>query len=170
MILAAQRVINVEGPTHLVSGGAAWADHIAVNRFLNDCVQNLTLHLPAIFDALKGQYEDDGTVNYKTNPGGTANYYHRKFSDKCEIDSLWEVGEAWAQKAKIQITPGFLERNSKVAEEADILLAMTFGSGPKVKDGGTADTVRKFLSSGKKKVYHFDLNNLSLHDNGRADE
>jgi hypothetical protein len=58
-----------------------------------------------------------------------------------------------------------MERNTKVAEEADIILAMTFGTGAYIKDGGTADTVRKYFAiSGHNVGYHYDLNTLTLHD------
>jgi hypothetical protein len=172
MLTAARTVIKLEKITHLVSGGAAWADHVAVTIFIRDRKrpEKLTLHLPAIYDSLKGQYFDSGERDFISNPGGTANYYHKKFSQALQINSLWELGEAWAACADFVVTPGFKERNTKVANEADVLLAMTFGEGARVKDGGTADTVSKFLSLGKGSVYHYNLNDLSLYGNGNVNE
>src|SRR5690606_1280513 len=45
---AAERVAAFPDP-RLVSGGAAWADHVAVKLFLEGKVAGLTLHLPAEF-------------------------------------------------------------------------------------------------------------------------
>jgi hypothetical protein len=58
--------------THLVSGGAAWADHVAVRLFLDKKVPNLRLFLPAAWE--DGTFKDTGERDPFKNPGGTANY------------------------------------------------------------------------------------------------
>lgn len=150
----------------LVSGGAAWADHIAVRAYLKGYVPNLTLHFPCDWDKKKKRFKDSGVVDYKTNPGGTANYYHDKFSKVVGIESLKDIHDAIKKGAFVYVTHGFMERNTKVAQEADAVLAMTFGSGAYIKDGGTSDTVKKYFDRHLESpiAYHFDLNSSTLHD------
>ena len=162
MLSAASVLANAEKITHFVSGGAAWADHVAVSLFLSNNKFSLSLHLPEIFDTLMGQYCSEEF----RDTGSVANYYHKQFYNKTKIPSLNEIGSAWAYGATVTVTRGFKERNSKVAEESDVLLAMTFGNGNIVKDGGTADTARKFLALGKLPLYHLDLNTFKLYGNG----
>ena len=61
----------------LVSGGSAWADHVAIRLFKKD-KRDLILYLPYKFN--NNKYEDD-----------YLNSLHRKFSQKCVIDSLNEI-------------------------------------------------------------------------------
>lgn len=124
---------------HLVSGGAAWADHLAVWMFLKERCNALTLHLPA---PLHGIFlgPDMGSAS-------AANYYHKRFSDLLEMDSLKEI-ETASQMANCDGTfepysagyGAFFRRNKKVAEESDLLYAYTFGEGDVPADGGTKDT------------------------------
>lgn len=73
----------------LVSGGAAVADHVAVSLFSDDpTARALLLYLPASWDHVKSTVHDTGRVDWRTNPGGTANYYHRLFSQRSGIESL----------------------------------------------------------------------------------
>jgi hypothetical protein len=59
----------------LVSGGAALADHVVVDLFLkyHDQGLKLRLELPCAWDAKRKRFKDDGTRNWRTNPGGTCN-------------------------------------------------------------------------------------------------
>ena len=116
-----------EGIDTAISGGAAWADHIAVYAYLEGMVSSLTLHLPCQWDSVKNQFADSGVFDSWKNPGGTANYCHREFSLKYKKDSLLEISWAIQKGAKVVVTEGFLNRNTKVANESDILLALTFG-------------------------------------------
>lgn len=147
--------------THLVSGGAAYADHVAVRLFLEQKAPYLRLFLPAQWE--DGSFKDTGEKDYKKNPGGTANYYHKKFQLATNINSLSEIQIAKAEGAElITVSKGFYARNALVAK-SDFLLAMTFGNGREVKEGGTADTVRKYLQRIRKegifdKSFHYDLN------------
>ncbi len=105
--------------TTLVSGGAPWADHLAVHAMLRGLVSNLTLHLPARFDQAAMKYAEDGD-------GPTANKHHEMFSSITGIASLSEIGQALALGATGRSYQGFLARNREVAR-ADALLAFTFG-------------------------------------------
>lgn len=124
---------------HVVSGGAAWADHLAVALFVNGYVKELTLHLPA-------PIENGWFVGPDKSAASAANYYHRKFSMVISRHSIGEIELA----ARMTHCHGTVEpvaagygamfaRNSKVAR-ADEMLAYTFGTGPVPDDGGTKDT------------------------------
>lgn len=144
----------------LVSGGAAWADHVAVTLFLEKKVPHLRLFLPCEF--IGGSFRDNGNTDPYKNPGGTANYYHRQFQKNTGINSLTQLQIASAEGAElISVAKGFHARNALVAK-SDFLLAMTFGNENQVKDGGTAHTVECYLNRVKKegffdKSFHYDL-------------
>jgi len=138
MIAAVREVAHIESVTTLVSGGAAWADHVAVH--------------------LSGDFPTKLFIPASPKDCETARYYHAKFSRVIGRDSFIEVLD-FPHK---EFRGSFKERNTHVADAADVFIAMTFGAGPKVKDGGTADTVKKMLQRGVR-GYHFDLNTLELH-------
>ena len=146
--------------TTLVSGGAAYADHVAVKLYLDNKVPHLRLFLPCAFDG--GSYYDNGKSGYD-NPGGTCNHYHHVFQRTTNINSLTQILVAKNKGAElINVEKGFYARNVLVAK-SDFLLAMTFGNGNEVKDGGTAHTVKCYLERVKKegifdKSFHYDLN------------
>lgn len=135
MILATLEVIEKEGITDVVSGGAAWADHCAVC-----CGMPARIIFPDSPQDLR-----------------TAAYYHGSFSRVVGRDTMRE-----AFAAPHEFHGSFKDRNSQVAAAADVYLAMTFGEGEKVKDGGTADTVRKMRRRGVT-GYHFNLNDLTIY-------
>lgn len=156
---SAVRRLAGEGPLPaLVSGGAAWADHLAVRLALEGVVEpnRLTLHLPAPF---VGRAFDEAVKD-----GGTSNYYHRRFSQKTGVKSLDEVAAVIAAGATVTTSAGFFARNVRVAG-SDALLAFTFGGGQAwgitaggptttareagLKDGGTAHTWDRSRSSVK---------------------
>lgn len=140
----------------LVSGGAAWADHVAVDLSLNMVVDpgQTTLMLPEVYVGRK--YKDSGYGS----TGGTANYYHRRFSQKMGYDTLAQIGQCHAV-LEYKSGANFFSRNTDIAKSCDYLLAFTFGRGPYLtpvahdatvsaadaglKDGGTADTWKKAL-------------------------
>ena len=79
MVDRAQILIRQElgsSAVHLISGGAAWADHIAVVLFIEEDKSELTLHLPCVLDRKKGWFVDNDVRNWQTNPGRSANKYH----------------------------------------------------------------------------------------------
>lgn len=122
----------------LVSGGAAFADHLAVSHYLAGHCDELWLFLPAPFK--EGKFVEAGF----RSPGAIANYYHYKFSEVMGEDkgaSLRGIATAIEKGAKIFVNEkGFKARNRQVARTVDFLIAYTFGSGESPKDGGTAHT------------------------------
>lgn len=146
---------TITGQIELVSGGAAWSDHVAVTLFLKRSDVRLTIHSPCEFDVVKGTYKDSGVVNFRTNPGGTSNYYYRTFSEVMGREMRVELVEAIRKGATVTTSKkGFHARNSDVAK-SDVLLAFTWESnGPET--GGTYDTWKK--AKGEK--HYVDLNGL----------
>ncbi len=171
MLQAARNVAKQVGATELISGGAAFSDHIAVLLFLEDPTRySLTLELPAPFvtDGQGGyKYFDKGSGDFKNNPGGVSNHYMRLFlkafrktrPDWSPFNDLAAL-EGYPNVTK-NVGIGFLERNLVVAAKADHCLAMTFGNGRQLKDGGTAHTMSHFLAKPNRGgAYHLDLNTL----------
>lgn len=135
------------------SGGAAFADHIAVSLFLRGDVKGLRLYLPAAFDGKA--YVPNARI--QSNPGRTANDYHASFRESCGIDGLAEIAQAIRNGAHVETYAGFKRRNLEVARCCSHMLAYTFGTAPSaeflpgsdgftaakeagLKDGGTAHT------------------------------
>lgn len=160
------KFVAEHGFHNAISGGAAGADHLAVGLFNARLISDLTLALPCEFDWNSGQFVDNGEINWRTNPGGTCNYYHRQFGKMIKRNTLEEIKLAIYNGAEIEKDTGFMARNSLVAK-ADVVIAFTFGDGPIVKDGGTADTCRKYLANGGTALWHVDLNTMTLYENGR---
>jgi hypothetical protein len=154
------------GVDTLVSGGAAWADHVAVKLFLNKEIPKLKLFLPCPFDMVKRQYDvaplnqHEVIRNYTT--GENCNGKHARFTRKIGTNSLTEISLAIERGAEVIVGKGFFARNALVAQ-SDIILAMTFGEKEWLKDGGTAHTMMTYLNRVKKhgffdKSFHYDLN------------
>lgn len=151
--------------TKVISGGAAWADHIAVELVLKGLIvpENLTLYLPTDL----GEFAFYGKDMNSDKSANIANYYHSRFSNVIKRDSIQEIIEVG--KRGTILVPGdgiFHSRNSDVAKSVipdGVLIAFTFGD-PKstqpewtarqfypntsakeagLKDGGTADTWKK---------------------------
>lgn len=178
MLDAAREVSKLTGATELISGGAAWADHIAVLLFLEDPEHySLELELPAKLiqaDAGVRVFDDKGTHDFKSNPGAVSNHYHKAFtkavakvrpgfSSFAHFGDIEDVHVGLAAEVRLNIGTGFLERNLVVAAKAHHCLAMTFGNGKQLKDGGTAHTMSNFLAKrGHGAAYHLDLNMLKL--------
>ncbi len=157
--------------TTLVSGGAAWADHVAVRLFLKKKVNRLRLFLPCEWN--DGQFKSHAAIvsqgevgkqwNSAMDYGQILNTYHRAFFNKTRIHSLSEIQSAKGEGAELlPCRGGFYGRNAMVAK-SDFVLAMTFGDKHVVKDGGTADTVKRYLDRVRKesmydKSFHYDLN------------
>lgn len=135
----------------LVSGGAAWSDHVAVELFLKageydlirSKIEGLELHLPAEFDDETSRYLDNGSRDWRINPGRTANDYHEKFSEKLGDTerSFRELAAAIENGAQVKIYDGFHQRNTYIAT-ADQILAFSWGTN-EPEDGGTRDTWTK---------------------------
>ena len=133
---------EVEPEDHLISGGAAWADHVAVWAYRIGLVHSLTLHLPAPMQHARFM-GDFGTS------GGAANYYHEKFSivmGGSAQGSLNQITELLLRGIPFTTQPvakgyaAMAARNKLVADECDHLMAFTFGRGDGPADGGTKIT------------------------------
>lgn len=147
------------------SGGAAWADHVAVGLCLERIIpfENLTIFAPTEFKNSK--FTGVGFTGVRT--ADTINYHHRRFSEKISESSLGHLAQV--QRKGAVIVPGngnFKDRNTKIAESVTpngLLIAFTFGHNDctrdpwvmmfnnsdttateaGVKPGGTADTFNK---------------------------
>lgn len=148
MYEAAVETIGEWGTKAAVSGGAAWADHVAVKAYLDGVVTSLQLHFPAPFAGGKFVGHQFGQV---------ANFYHDKFSATRGVNSYRELEAAIAKGAIVTVGRGFKPRNLSIGRDATHMLALTFGSGKSaefdslpadpgyrnaiaggLKDGGTA--------------------------------
>lgn len=154
--------LDLKDDVCLVSGGAAWADHIAVQLFLEEKCDNLRLYLPCPWDTLQRKFVDNGDYGkhaWRTNPGRSANDYHRKFQQKTGILSLEEIQLAKNVKDRRSIVNdtfhGFHDRNKAVAK-SEYMIALTFTDS--VSGGGTAHTWSLCKSPHK---IHINLNQLS---------
>lgn len=141
----------------LVSGGAAWADHLAVELYLlSPEIFHLELFLPAPLN------EDGIFEGGRATAGSISNWYHEMFSDVVKFDSRKRILMARDWGAKIhqgEVGPPtrFFERNADVAKAAtDGVLAYTWGEGKEPADGGTKHTWG--LCSGRK--IHVPLDRL----------
>lgn len=144
--LITQRLRLSLSHVRLVSGGAAWADHIAVMEYLEEKVPELSLHLPTEWsqESSSPQFLDNGNSNIYNNPGRSANKLHRQFSDKMGEDTLKHIQDAVHLGAEFRTYDGFHHRNTGVARESKYLIAFTWNEGatPK-KESGTFDTWKK---------------------------
>jgi hypothetical protein len=122
----------------LISGGAAFADHIAVRLFLDGKVNGLKLKLPA-------KIKNGKFVGERGTAGGTANYYHSIFSKLLGVNTISEIEEAIEKGADVTYeseisNKAMFIRNEKVAKESDSMIAYTYGKGNVPADGGTKNT------------------------------
>ena len=137
-------VQRVPKGAHLVSGGAAWADHLAVELFLMDHAAKLTLHLPAPF-------KDYRFVGPSRSSASAANYYHGEFSAVINHQTLGDIAQCehardcdGTYEDADEGYSGMFKRNDRIAKSADVMLAYTFGVGPQPADGGTRHTWDRF--------------------------
>jgi hypothetical protein len=132
--MAFKALEHIKKDDTLVSGGAAWADHVAVSLFLIGKANKLVLHLPAPLDLEKQEF-----AGGNNSPGGIANYYHRLFSFTMgkpgqSLKTLCSLVEN--PQVKMTVSPGFHARNALVARQSELMLAFTFGEGSQPLDGG----------------------------------
>lgn len=155
MVAKASEVIDqINDDIILVSGGAAWADHVAVKLFLQNKNFSLELHMPSKFN--NGFISNEKYKSKYRDPAQVATYYHNMFSKKVDFDSINEIIEAVNKGAEIYEYDGFFIRNVKVAN-SDMIIAFTWGNGYEPKDGGTKNTWDR--SSARVKL-HFPLSKL----------
>ena len=127
----------------LISGGSPWADHLAILFFFENPQVKLTLHFPCVF--IDTRFE-------RNRYGNILNELHQKFSEKCNMNSLWQIEKAIELGAQTYYHDGFFRRNDLIAE-TDFMIAFTFGIN-QPKPGGTKDTWDKFKSTNK---IHFNI-------------
>jgi hypothetical protein len=121
----------------LRSGGAAWCDHIAITLFLKHKCK-LSLFLPC--DWKGDHYNDNGSADWRVNPGRTSNYYHKQFSDKMGYDTLAQIEDARLRGAILDVSgKGFHNRNRMVAK-CDVMIAFSNSITDQPTDGGTNHT------------------------------
>jgi hypothetical protein len=146
-------------PWDLVSGGAAWCDHVAVDLFLSGEADSLTLHLPAAF-ILDSNCFVRSCFDGRSDAGRTADHYHRLFSKKLlaagKESSFFDLAAAITEGARVFVYGGFHARNIPVGK-VDVLLAATFGRGAVPADGGTAHT---WANSPAPKKVHIPIEGL----------
>lgn len=130
----------------LVSGGAPWADHVAVELFLEGKVAGLELYLPGqLYD------RDDTTAGIRPVESSARKDasvlvgYHRSFAEKTGIKGLDRIREAERKGAVIMSADGFFARNDMIAANCDAMIALhTNETHPnKQKRGGTKYTFKK---------------------------
>lgn len=168
MVDIATSVVSSTNADVLVSGGAAWSDFVAIDLYLKKVCNSLILHFPCAWDVNMERFVDNKNFSFWKNPGRTANFYHDSFYKKTGINSFLFIKNAIDSGATVEVTDGFLNRNTKVASDSDCLLAFSFGNGDIVKDGGTSDTVAKFLKLHPNSPrFHVDLNTFTLYNDMR---
>lgn len=117
----------------LQSGGAAVMDHIAVILAIKHKCR-LNLCLPCKWHDHK--YLDNGSDDWRLNPGRLANKYHEAFSKIMGFNTFLQIEEA---RPYITVYEGFHSRNKRVAQ-CDIMIAITSSSGDSPERGGTLHT------------------------------
>lgn len=165
-----QETLNHISPTDtLVSGGAAWADHVAVQLFLDGLVNKLVLHLPAPF-------KDGKFVECGKSAGSVDNYYHSIMSKELGYDTLAQIQEAMQhENCHVTTQPArsgyaaLFARNSLIAASATKVVALTYGKGDVPANGGTKDTWDKCKTKDKVHIsiqasndYTLELNNTKV--------
>lgn len=152
MIRKAEEVVNYYKPKHVISGGAALSDHVAVSLFLLGKIDSLVLYLPAEF--ISGSYSE-------STEGKVANKHHINFTKivtskealpgkYLKLDSLKDIEEAMNKGAKVNVVPGFKKRNGVIANSCDILLAFSEYKSNIPTTPGTLDTWEK--AEGKTRI------------------
>ena len=145
-----KRLKNINQPITLISGGAAWADHLAVTMFIKNIVTELELYFPCKWNKFKNEFL---SLEFRDS-GSVANYYHGLFSKKLfnsKYETLTQIAQAIVLGAKIyENTNGFHARNLQVAVRSEILIAYTWGEGQTQKTEEQVIlgiTVRQFRKS-----------------------
>ena len=149
----------------VVSGGAAWADHVAVRLYTTGKIKKLVLFLPAeLIDTVGMTGVGNAQAVFRSRaPRGTksstaawtANNYHKIFSEKIGVDTLDEMlkaiekgsldGSVDVHVSSPDSQDPFKDRNTEVAKAAkDGLIAFTdVNEDGSPIDGGTSDTWTK---------------------------
>ena len=128
----------------LISGGAAWSDHLAVRAYLDRKVTKLTLYLPCEWDCEKNRYYE------VINDGKMSNIYHENFRKETGIDAPDQITQAILSGATIdESSMGCLNRNNKVANDCDKMIAFTMSDTNTPPKGGTQYTWNRAKTTDK---------------------
>lgn len=138
----------------LVSGGSAWADHVAVLLFLDDPERfDLELFLPCAFKWGDKEFATSGSPNWQADPGKSLNTYHKRHSRATGRRTLHDIVTARALGATVHEPEpeyiGFHARNTRVAAQGGTMLAFTFGEKGVPATSGTRSTWNKFKGTKK---------------------
>lgn len=149
---------RVSPDDELVSGGAAWADHLAVHAMLSGWVRRLTLYFPAPLN-------NEGFQGPRGSAASAANFYHHKFSSIIGINSIQElITVSTMPGVRTHAEPvahgygAMFSRNKKVAQAVNGVIAYTFGEGDQPADGGTLNTWNQIKSADRA---HIALDSLA---------
>jgi hypothetical protein len=123
----------------LVSGGAAWSDHVAVTLFLSGKYGGLTLHLPCEWHSSSCSFVTNESSHWAQNPGKIANLLHVQFTEKLGRDTLAELETARRAGATFVVHKGFHKRNDQVARSR-YLIAFSWSPSDSPPSGGTRYT------------------------------
>lgn len=137
----------------LVSGGAAWSDHVAVHLFLHHAgYDSLHLHMPCPFGA-DGRFAAGASSD--ASVPRSANRYHATFSSRVARDSLAELQQAVAEGAAVTDSyDGFQHRNAAVAKAGRVIaFTMAASDDAELPRGGTAHTWRMAAKTGACRVH-----------------
>lgn len=158
----AQSNIQDLGVNHLVSGGAAWADHLAVWAFNNALCSSLTLCLPAPFDVNSQRFVQKKP--FEKSAANASNYYHEMFTKQINENTLAQLAQAIERGATVIAEPHSLgygalfARNKKVANLSNLgVLAYSFCEGDTPSSSGTLSTWKQINSEMKIHVNLFDF-------------
>ena len=131
------------GDVVLVSGGAAWSDHVAVDLCLQHKFPGLELHLPCAWvGGQRPQHQDNGVSSWISNPGRLANRCHASFSAAVKHNTLQDIEQAVLAGAVVQEHKGFHARNEIVAR-SPYLVAFSWAENEGALTGGTRHTWNK---------------------------
>jgi len=143
MMTEAKRIITEEWKLSmdsitLVSGGSAWADHVAVMLYLDplNTFRGLDVYMPSpLVETPTPKYESKSS-----NPGYMLNVYHEKFSKKMGRNTLRDIVTAKNKGAMLHSSKRtFFDRNTQIAKNCNFLLAFTWGDASP-PPGGTKNT------------------------------
>lgn len=190
MCKEAERVIRDEwklkpSSVRLVSGGSAWADHVAVDLYLksrspfhaaapagsastaNDSKYGgLTLYLPCSIMSSTSVSAPGHMFATATHYGKRLNELHRAFSRRAKARPGASIGDMMDAKMfgavlHTDTKGGFLGRNTRIAEDAQYLLAFTWDQNAPAAGSGTADTWNKARATSTCKfIKHVSLTTL----------
>lgn len=137
-----------KGNVILVSGGAAWADHVAVELFLNRGYSNLILYTPCHFS--DGRHDETKGGWNRQSAAKIANERHAAFSAAIGRDTLGDIELARQKGARIMdSSDGFYARNKAIAL-SHFMIALTWSLSGAPETPGTLYTWSKAAPYTKK--------------------